>query len=321
MCTTKNGSKSEPWNLQKWQRQIEKDPSQFIKLFQMEPNLRPSIECLFEWWNWLTPTSVGRSPRYDTLFYFCTIDSWDDLLKVDMTIIASNQLSPSISTGGGSTNMAESIINKNKRIEWVGLDALFHCYEQRLFLISPCQLYELIRLASHPTIQSVKQFAIKREHQGIEQWIPSISIYKNGTISFLPGIYNFINKLYICNSLIHAGDKFYPEEVTELPTRSPRMYDSITLEDMRMKQTPKGQLSDRVNRIEHRGYWCRIVVDNYSPPKVMGQNSHRGHLAILYDQSPVIQLQGEEEKEDNNNNNNNNNGEGKNDYKIINSKL
>ena len=146
--------------LSELQKSVRDNPVNFIELFKSEPSLRPQVESLFEWANWMTPTSVGLTPRYDTIFYLCVIEPWP----------TNSITSPLAST-----------------IKWNHLEEILDGYNSKMFLISPSQLYELARIGSHPWIQWLKLFAEHRELQGIQRWIPSIALYKDGTISYLPG--------------------------------------------------------------------------------------------------------------------------------------
>ena len=64
-----------------------------------------------------------------------------------------------------------------------------------------------------------------------------------------------------------------------MPAKTPRLYDRVGMEEMRLKTPNK-----RLNRIEHCGYWCRIVLGD------IGGVASRGHASILYDQLPVVQI-------------------------------
>lgn len=55
-----------------WRDKVRKDASSFLDLC-LETNLCPNLWSLYEWWNWLTPTSVGHK-RCDTMFYVCFLE-------------------------------------------------------------------------------------------------------------------------------------------------------------------------------------------------------------------------------------------------------
>ncbi|KAI2795721.1 Nucleoside diphosphate-linked moiety X motif 19, mitochondrial [Blomia tropicalis] len=158
--------------ISKVHKEMYSDQSNFIKIFEIESILRPKIESLFEWSNWLTPSTIGRSPRYDTLFYLCVIDELEDKL-IEIEIVQKG----------------------DRQVYWNTLEKLLDGFHQQMFCISPSHLYELTRLTSHPWFKTLKLFAKQRQSCGVERWQPSISLYSNGTISFLP------------------GDQFYPDHV------------------------------------------------------------------------------------------------------------
>lgn len=54
-------------DLSAWRDRVRKDAASFLDLC-LETNLCPNLWSLYEWWNWLTPTSVGHK-RCDTMFY------------------------------------------------------------------------------------------------------------------------------------------------------------------------------------------------------------------------------------------------------------
>lgn len=54
-------------DLSAWRDKVRKDAASFLDLC-IETNLCPNLWSLYEWWNWLTPTSVGHK-RCDTMFY------------------------------------------------------------------------------------------------------------------------------------------------------------------------------------------------------------------------------------------------------------
>ena len=106
---------------------------------------------LYEWWNWLTPTSVGHSPRFDTIYYLVILP----------------QTFPKISTNNG---------------HWISPNQLSS------LLLPPSDNYELKCLSQFNQIDKLKQF-LKQEYSqiSIQRWIPYIEFYQDGCISYLPG--------------------------------------------------------------------------------------------------------------------------------------
>lgn len=58
--------------------------------------------------------------------------------------------------------------------------------ENGLFLLPP-QVYELSRMCNFPSYQTVQNFTKKREQYGIQRWVPSFFIFKDGICTLLPG--------------------------------------------------------------------------------------------------------------------------------------
>lgn len=69
-------------DLSTWRDRVRKDAGAFLELC-LETNLCPNIWSLYEWWNWLTPTSVGHK-RCDTMFYIC-------FLEVEPKVVLDNE--------------------------------------------------------------------------------------------------------------------------------------------------------------------------------------------------------------------------------------
>ncbi len=171
VASTSDTTTSSSAIVDRWRSTVAEDPSAFLRLFQQEqqPFLRPRLSesdnLLFEWWNWLTPTTVGRSPRYDTLFYLVVLEEEN-----------SSQCTATTKT-----------LFSNP-IAWNSPDDLFSLYSRHSFLLSPTQLYELLRVSSHPWADWLRSFARQREERhGIQRWIPLVALYSDGTISYLPG--------------------------------------------------------------------------------------------------------------------------------------
>lgn len=73
-----------------WQTKVRNDSNAFYDLcdqLQMVPN----IWSLYEWSDWLTPTSVGHR-RFDTLFYVCCLDAFPQVI-VDNAEITKSMVS------------------------------------------------------------------------------------------------------------------------------------------------------------------------------------------------------------------------------------
>lgn len=69
-------------DLSMWRDKVRKDAASFLDLC-LETNLCPNLWSLYEWWNWLTPTSVGHK-RCDTMFYV-------SFLEVEPKVVLDNE--------------------------------------------------------------------------------------------------------------------------------------------------------------------------------------------------------------------------------------
>lgn len=64
----------------KWRKSIMSDPSQFLVMCK-ELGMVPDVWSLYEWSNWLTPTSIDK--RHDTAFFMSCIDEAPDVSLSD----------------------------------------------------------------------------------------------------------------------------------------------------------------------------------------------------------------------------------------------
>ncbi|GFY44166.1 nucleoside diphosphate-linked moiety X motif 19 [Trichonephila inaurata madagascariensis] len=82
MTRGENAPSSLSWyegvDLVAWQERIRQDPIAFAD-FCLEAKVCPDIWSLYEWWDWLTPTSVGHR-RYDTMFYVCCLEKQPEVV-------------------------------------------------------------------------------------------------------------------------------------------------------------------------------------------------------------------------------------------------
>ncbi|OTF75540.1 hypothetical protein BLA29_004402 [Euroglyphus maynei] len=106
---------------------------------------------LYEWWNWLTPTSVGHSPRFDTMYYL---------------VILSEPFQKTLF----------------KRGHWISLDRISS------LLLPPNDYYELNCLSKFHNINELQLYMrLEYPRIPIQRWIPFIEFYQDGCISYLPG--------------------------------------------------------------------------------------------------------------------------------------
>lgn len=145
-------------DLSAWRDRVRKDAGAFQDLC-METNFCPNIWSLYEWWNWLTPTSVGHK-RCDTMFYVC-------FLEVEPKVVLDNE---EVTT-----------------LKWCTPSGMLDEHSTADVFLAPPQVYELSRLCNFNEFDSLRQFAAERQSKGIERWLPVISTYQDGAVALLPG--------------------------------------------------------------------------------------------------------------------------------------
>jgi len=145
-------------NLNDWKKKIHDNPICFAE-FCLEVGLCPDIWSLSEWWNWLTPETVGHK-RFDTMFYVCCLDFLPQAVHDDKEVTQVEWFSP--------VEMLNEHINKRA-------------------VLAPPQVYELSRLSTFSNFESLRDFATRRERQGVERWCANITALKDGALLALPG--------------------------------------------------------------------------------------------------------------------------------------
>ncbi|KAF8782671.1 Nucleoside diphosphate-linked moiety X motif like protein [Argiope bruennichi] len=130
-------------DIQTWQKRVHDDPYAFLDLC-LECHMCPDIWSLYEWSDWLTPTSVGHR-RYDTMFYLCCLPRQPDVLL----------------------DQGEVTIMK-----WVTPDEMLTNHFTNSIFLAPPQVYELSRMIPLQSYHELKNFAKKRETQGCDDLYP-----------------------------------------------------------------------------------------------------------------------------------------------------
>ncbi|KAG5447113.1 Nucleoside diphosphate-linked moiety X motif 19, mitochondrial [Clonorchis sinensis] len=153
--------------LESWQKNVLQDPKRFSQLYR-ELGFYPPLSALKEWSNWLTP--VQHTTRFDTLFFFVTINS---VIVFDGT--------DAIKTTRWQNDEAQRL--------YADAPVAFLPAERRWFI--PPQVYELGRLAQFPDISKLISFAAERARLGCRRWTPVVSevtiIGQKCSVVFLPG--------------------------------------------------------------------------------------------------------------------------------------
>lgn len=145
-------------DLSAWRDRVRKDAGAFLDLC-LETNLCPNLWSLYEWWNWLTPTSVGHK-RCDTMFYV-------SFLELEPKVVLDNE---EVTT-----------------LKWCTPTGMLDEHSTADVFLAPPQVYELSRLSNFHEFDHLRQFSAERQSLGVERWLPVISTYQDGAVALLPG--------------------------------------------------------------------------------------------------------------------------------------
>lgn len=145
-------------DLSTWQLRVRNDGSSFFDLcdsLQMVPN----IWHLHEWTNWLTPTN-NHNKRYDTIFYMVCLPRRPDVVVDNAEVTMPMWTSP--------------------------LSILEEHHKDQVF-VAPPQVWEMSRMLHFSHLDQLQHFALSRQRQGLERWMPVVTALNDGTLFFLPG--------------------------------------------------------------------------------------------------------------------------------------
>ncbi|XP_070382538.1 acyl-coenzyme A diphosphatase NUDT19-like isoform X1 [Dermacentor albipictus] len=141
-----------------WRQRLREDPVNLLRMCR-ENRLCPNVWALHEWWDWLTPISVGHR-RYDTMFYICCMDKQPQVVLDQSEVIT---------------------------LKWCTPEGMLHDYSTGAVFLAPPQVYETSRLLNITSFAELSQFACQRATEGCEQWMPVIASASDGAVSLLPG--------------------------------------------------------------------------------------------------------------------------------------
>ncbi|UYV83698.1 NUDT19 [Cordylochernes scorpioides] len=144
--------------MEAWRERVHQDPASFAELC-LQCGMCPNIWALREWWNWLTPVSVGHR-RYDTMFYYCGLAK----------------------TPRASVDRQEVTVMK-----WSSPQSMLEDNSTGRLFLAPPQVYELSRMVHHQSFSALHNFAVRREKMGVQRWMPLIAPTEDGALSMLPG--------------------------------------------------------------------------------------------------------------------------------------
>ncbi|KAK8769542.1 hypothetical protein V5799_022551 [Amblyomma americanum] len=151
-------SLSEGIDTTQWRQRLREDPVNLLRMCR-ENRLCPNVWALHEWWDWLTPISVGHR-RYDTMFYICCMDKQPQVVLDQSEVIT---------------------------LKWCTPEGMLQDYSTGAVFLAPPQVYETSRLLNVTSFAELSQFACRRGAEGCEQWMPVIASASDGAVSLLPG--------------------------------------------------------------------------------------------------------------------------------------
>ncbi|XP_053202845.1 acyl-coenzyme A diphosphatase NUDT19-like [Panonychus citri] len=145
-------------DLVSWRQKVRENGSNFINLCE-QLNQVPNIWSLYEWWDWLTPISVGHK-RFDTMFYICCLN------KQPKVVLDNTEVT---------------------KLKWCTPSEIINEHTNEGVFLAPPQVYELARLDNLASFDEIERFSREREKFGVQRWMPVIATYSDGAISLLPG--------------------------------------------------------------------------------------------------------------------------------------
>ena len=176
--------------MKEWQKRVHVDPGVFMELFE-RLQLIPDIWSCKEWWNWLTPATVGHK-RFDTMFYISFLDEIPPLRSDENEVSSLDWLTP------------HQVLNEQ--------------FNGRCFLAPP-QVYELARLANFDSFDELKQFASTRQSKGSERWCANVTGLADGALLALPG--DDCYQLTLDSSALPSLEKLRSNRMNRLELRAP----------------------------------------------------------------------------------------------------
>ncbi|XP_043937815.1 nucleoside diphosphate-linked moiety X motif 19 [Protopterus annectens] len=149
----------DPSELAVWRQRVQNDPTNFARMCK-ELNCMPNIWALYEWSNWLTPSTSPNSRRYDTAFFTCCVEELPYTFHDDKEISHFKWSSP--------------------------VDALTSFRNKEIW-IAPPQFYEMSRLCHFSSLSNLHHFCQQRSLEGCERWMAHIIKTSDGFFHILPG--------------------------------------------------------------------------------------------------------------------------------------
>ncbi|XP_003745029.1 nucleoside diphosphate-linked moiety X motif 19 [Galendromus occidentalis] len=141
-----------------WRQKLRSEPRAFLDLC-LTNKLCPNLWVMHEWWDWLTPISVGHR-RYDTMFYVACLDQMPNVILDQSEVVT---------------------------LRWTTPLAILEEYSGGSVFLAPPQVYEMSRLATMSSFNNLAKLARERERLGVERWMPVVGAANDGVVALLPG--------------------------------------------------------------------------------------------------------------------------------------
>ncbi|PAA50757.1 hypothetical protein BOX15_Mlig015706g5, partial [Macrostomum lignano] len=148
--------------LAEWQSAVKQDGREFLRLFS-SLGLCPDLHSLYEWSNWLTPSTLSSPRRFDTAFFLCCLPAAFQV-RLDLAEMSGEH-------------------------DWLPpVEAIDRFHSEPAFSLSPPTLYELAKLAGQAdSLQSLEAFAKHRGRLGTELYFPVLGVGQRLAFTMHPG--------------------------------------------------------------------------------------------------------------------------------------
>ena len=145
--------------LERWREIVAADSTQFYDLCK-ELGAYPMVNQLYEWSNWRTPPGT-MAKIFDTAFYITKIGSLPDYAAAD-----------------GNETVHLIVLNP--------FEALKNSLTENISLYPP-QFTEISRIAKFNDLNSLIEYASRRQNRGVKQWCPNQFNFKDCRVSAMTG--------------------------------------------------------------------------------------------------------------------------------------
>lgn len=143
-------------DLKEWRQRVHNDAGEFYLLCE-HLKCYPDLWSLYEWSNWMTPTTNARR-RFDNAFYLACLSDKPYAMHEAIEITD---------------------------LKWANPRQFLESGED--VPLPPPQAYEIAKLARHESIENLMKFAVERNKKGVELNLPVLIRTKNARVHVYPG--------------------------------------------------------------------------------------------------------------------------------------